>query len=408
MIFGMTEIVVFGMLGLLTSILMGFIITEGKRPLLLIYLLIGGVFAGWLSGVLWVYLTGGLGISLIALMIPVFISAFFTIASILFIPERMWRTERFNDVPNSTAVISIALLVLLIFSVGYISMPAVLPSSYNTQDLDFGDIEWTSNEIVLNENSVQKIKDTNQNLVELEVAKTSINGLKLMDNPSTSEYLNFKTTFSVAEDSTYTWNKPYVKIAVFKDKDGNKQLSSGDVLWSDLNIKLNTEDNNWVLNCLWEDNQPKYAIYTAKDTLLPIFHVNRISEWKDESGQKFLNTPDGLSTGKDMLSWEMTEEKIQLKESINSYASIGLNEETTIQGKIYCSAYETGEHYIYIQAFDAEITNPTDENAEPIAAKAIPFSIEPEADGIGQEWFILGFLAIIVLAGFVVLRKHRM
>ena len=408
MVFGITEIVAFGMLGLLTSLLMGMIITEAKRPLLLLYLMLGGVFTGWLSGVLWVYLTGGLGLSLVALIIPVFVSAFFSIISIVMIPDRMWMTERFNDVGKNTALVSVALLILLIFSVGYITMTAVLSSAYNTQELDFGELEWTSSEIILDENSVSNIAEEKEGFVDMQVAKTAFNGLKLMEDPSKGEYINFRTTFSVAEDSQYTWNKPYVKIAVFKDKDKNKQLSSGDVLWSDLNIKLDTENNNWVLNCLWENNQPKYAIYSAQDTLLPIFHVNRISEWKDDSGKTFLNTPDGLSAGKDMLSWELVDGKIELKEAINSYASLDVGEETTIEGKIYCSAYESGDHYVYIQAFDADVTDPTDETAEPVAVKAIPFSIHEDTGGIGQEWLILGFLAVIAIAGFIVLRKQRM
>jgi len=399
------EILLFGILGVLTSVIMGMIVTEAKNVKLLLFLIVEGVFFGWLSGALWIYLTGGLDIPLMALIVPIFVTAFFTTVFLTFVPEQIWRSS-FSVPTKTTTNISIALIFILCFVVAFTALPVEHPSLLADTTMDYS-TEWTGQVRVYQNAEVSPMNEISQETasLEFEAETSSISGMQMMENARQGEYLNFKVGMTVKDED---WNMPYITVAVFEDKDGNGQLSEGDLLWSDADFKITPSDENWKVNCVWENNKPTYSACIGKDELLPIFHTNTITTWKNEQNKKFKDTPEGFTPESDMVSWEKTNDTITLKEQIISYATISVGESTTIEGRIYCGVPAGKDNYVIIQAYDAMYSSPDNPVKESIGTKVIPFEVTEEQQKIGGEWYILGALGLILVIGIAVQRRKKM
>lgn len=400
------EVVAFGIFGMLTSAMMGLVITEGKRPMLTLFLLLEGMFVGWISGVIWVYLTGGLEVSAVALIIPVFISAFFSLLTIVYMPKNFWNRERFKKVSPIATVLSVLVLVGAIFMVFYSTLPTAYASVYSTETFFMEDVEWQPDAIIMRDTHIELFSATpTYSLpIQIETAKSSIQAFRMMEEPEEGGYMDFQVTMGVDEG---IWSKPYIKIVVFEDKDEDETLSAGDILWADTNYKIVTAVGNWRANCVWENGQPVASAFATETAILPIFHADTMTEWMDEEGQRFQNTPETFIPTHDMFSWEQTDNKIESKEQVISYASITEGEATSIRGRLYCHGASIGKHCILIRAYDAIITDPSEEEVDPIASKVIPFNIAGKQGGFGQEWTILLGLGCLVGVGIVVQRRKE-
>jgi hypothetical protein len=275
-------------------------------------------------------------------------------------------------------------------------------------------LDWKNGELTLDKKMVAdlSVAATNQNMILFKNAKSSISGLKMMEQPEENGYMDFQVTMSI----NGIWTKPYLKIAVFQDKDNNGRLSDGDILWADTSYKMvvGNDDIAWRTNCIWENGEPLSSAFVAEKTILPIYHANSISTWENENGKTFKNTPEGYIAPNNMFSWERVDNKIVSKEQVISYANIQDGQETTIKGKIYCSGETTGKNFILVQAYSADITDPITGDAvcstcvsAPLASEVIPFQIEQQTVGVGPEWYILIGLGLMVGLGVVIQRKKE-
>jgi hypothetical protein len=385
------EVLLFGMLGMLTSLIMGFIVTEGKSLHLNALLVLQGALTGWVGGIIWVVLTGGLQVTLFALLIPVLLSAFF---AFLILDRSSSRALGNRHISSRYSTIALAALFILAFGVAYTAMPTVYNSTSNTQQFTVSALDFNPDEQIV---TVPPASNMPSNRVPMDVtyigSSATINALS--ENPAKGMYYNFKIYFTPKTD----WIKPYIKIGIYRDTNGNGKLDTGDVLWSDADYALATDNTNWRTNCIWKNNIPTYGASSSNGKLLPIIHANQITKTHDESQIKFLNTPDGFTPQVDMLSWD---EK-GLTEQIVSYASVGAGETTTIQGEAFCNPDNTGKNIIVVNTYCACINEPYPlQDSQPMEQKIISFTVSATPQDttlMGMPLpgvaLILGFLVVI-------------
>jgi hypothetical protein len=376
------EVMLFGILGILTSAFISFYV-KGKDEKTVILCSLQGAFTGWLSGMIWVYLTGGLEVTLYAFVLPVFISAFFTIM----ILQRHPHTT--GSVEKNTGILATIGLFAIVFFVAFSSMPIAYQPSFNTESFSVQTLDWNPSETIVD---IQDVEPTYSIPIDITGSKTSITSLYTMsEDASYRSTLNFKVFFKPKAE----WMQPYVKIGVYKDIDKNGELSDGDILWSDANYKLVTDNSRWRTNCLWEDNVAKYGITSYNGKLLPIFHAQQLTQTKNEANVNFFNTPSGFTPQNDMLTWQDG----KLTEEIISYASINTGESSTISGSIYCGPDASTDNIIVVSAYDARNTNPFADNLQPLQEYIIPFDVTATP----QEVTVMGVPSVMVLVGLGVL-----
>ena len=384
------EIFLFMLLGAMSSAIMGFFISEGKSIKLLFVLGFQGIITGLISGYFWVTLTGGLDVGLVALTLPVIISSGISYIILYYIP----RSYGDVDVPESTTMVAGAFLVAIVFFVAFSSVPIAYSSSLNTQTFSVEPLDWDAGAKVVD---VDVITPTNAIPIEIEHKKSSTGIDALAEKPSEGRYMDFKITF----DPKIKWNKPYLKMAIYKDTDNDGKLSDGDIMWSDTNYKT-TSYSYWRTNCLWENGQPTYEILsTSEGKLLPIFHADQVTGTLDETGKTLKNTPQMYEPTADMLSWDSN----GLQDQVVKYASVDNDETTSIQGKIYCNRGTAGKHFILVRAYDATTSNPFSDDYPPIKEEIIPFEVTttPQTVTIVGIPLNLGLVIAVAFLGAIVI-----
>lgn len=381
------EVMLFGMLGALTSLAIGFFVTEGKSLRLNALLTLQGALTGWIGGIIWVILTGGLQITLYALVIPVFVSALF---SFLILDKSSARSLGNKHVDKKVSTLALVSLFILAFGVAYTAVPTIYKSTPNAQQFSVAPLSFTPNEQIVTTLSYT----TSSNIVPMDIDYTTSSATlnTMAENPAKGMYYNFKIYFT----PKIAWPEPYIKMAIYRDTNGDGKLSPGDVLWSDADYKISTENTNWRINCLWKNNVPQYGVFTSNGKMLPIFHASQITKVSDETNIKFLNTPEGFAPQVDMLSWN----EQGLEEQVLSYATVSAGETTTIQGRAFCNADNLGKNIIVVRAYCACISDPFTES-QPMQEKIIPFSVTPTAQDSKLAGIPLPGVALVL--GFMVL-----
>lgn len=403
----LAEVLVFALFGLLTSLTLDIFINKHNKPILTFFLLLEGAFFGWLSGVMWVYITGGLDLNVFSLIIPVIVSAFFTTLTLMYLPIRTGRIKGVGVVGN---VFSFVLLGGIIVALFLSTVPPTNVQAFNTEEFATQTEEWQIGQRTMDANTIGQFTVTPTNAIPIttKCATSSIKGLMMMEEPQPGSYMDFMISMDVGG----VWKEPYVKIAVFQDTDGDGKLSIGDIMWADSSYKMVLSSSDWRTNCVWENNQPVSCAFSTDSMILPIFHATGISMWKDDANQVFTNTPEGYVAPNDMMSWEKTGNTITLKENVLAYGSINSqyqiidtpmpmstdsNEVTTINGKLYVQGVPSGNNFILVRTYDASSTDPFDESANPITEQYVPFQVAGlQTGGIGSEWMILVGLGAIV------------
>jgi len=390
------EVMLFGMLGALTSLAMGIFITEGKSIRLNILLVLVGAFTGWIGGIIWVAMTGGLEITLFALIIPVAVSALFSFLILNRISARYLGNTYVSKQASTWALVA---LFILAFGIAYTAIPAVYSSTANVQTFSVSPIIFNPNEQLITTSTYTTA--TNTIPMDIDYIGSSATLSTMAENPITSSYYNFKIYIT----PKVPWTSPYIKMAIYKDTNEDGKLNQGDVLWSDADYKLSTENTKWRINCLWQGDVPQYGVFTSNGKMLPIFHANDITKAKDETNINFQNTPEGFIPASDMLSWNQQ----GLLEQVVNYATVNGGETTTIQGKAFCSPDKAGQNIIVVRTYDVAYASPF-MDAQPIQEKIITFSVTttPQDTTIAglpvtSIALILGFLVIIA---FIVAKKE--
>lgn len=391
------EVLLFGMLGVLTSAFISYFVTNGKEVKSIIICSLQGAFTGWLAGMVWVYLTSGLQVNLLSLVLPVFISAFFTIVLLQKLP-------RGHEKPVGKGISALASLGLfaLVFLVAFSSIPLAYRTIGNTTTFSIETLDYTPG---ASEVTTMDTSFSNRLPITIDVTKSSLSPFSMSENASVSSYLDFKVFFTSGGE----WTKPYITIGVYKDTDGDGELSTGDVLWSDTDYKLATANSLWRVNCLWENNVARYGMFSSDGELLPIFHADAITSVKDEVNVRFLNTPEGFTPQNDMLTWTDG----TLKEQVISYAAIAAGEASSIQGRIYCGPSTLGKNIIVAKAYCACLTEPFTD-AQPITEQVVSFTVTQSADdvnvmgvGVSPTGIFIG-LGVLLGIGLLYAKKTEM
>ena len=375
------------LIGLITAGVMTYIITEGKSNIVMFFMLLFGATFGWIVGMIFIFVTGGLELSVPWLVLPVITTAFastlmlykFRNIGAIFVYS-LGKSDRV------AAIFSVVILFVLIGSLVIIALPQGYSSSYNTQTFSAKDISFKNVATTLSTSQARHLNAvTPTGLVPItfDVTKSSVSFPRIAENPEQGDYLEFQLTFDVASGGGH-WEQPYIGMCVFQDSNGNGQPDSGEAIWSDLNYKGPTDPavKYWRANCIYNTDGSTYAeIFVAgingEMLLMPIFHANAISSWKTDSSYNFPNTPQGYTPPNDMLSWEISSGgSVTLKETVTSFASVSAGGSVTFEGKIYCPDGSAGSHGLLIRAFDMRYTDPFTPNEDPLAEHVMSFYVE--------------------------------
>jgi len=385
----MMEVVIFfGILGLMTAIGMWLIATESDKRYFF-PLVITGLASGWVTGLVWTYATGGLSVPLYATTFPVIASIFSSTIILFYLPA-----PRISErISNNLAKMTVALLVVLALFVSYSSIPITGTTVMETED--YSGITAQSVNTLTVDNRMAEIlsKDpTNEIPIQITALKNTVSPLSTTEDGIVGKYLHFKITFSVSQ---YDWVKPYVKILIFEDKDGNGEISKGDVLYRTTNYKVILNSGSWRANVKYTNNLPAEEIFVAniggEDVYLPIVH-GTVSVWKDDTQYTFANTPEGYTPPNDMLSWNDN----TLMETVQSFEVIPAGTSSYIEGKIYCS--NVGKYLLLVEAFDARYSDPFAHWFEdkPLSKEVIPFEVKAEQKPeITIDWTIGLALSVV-------------
>ncbi len=399
----------------LTSVSVGAFATNFKNPVISIILGLKGMFVGIIVGTVWLYVTKGTEITLFSMILPIIIS---TVTSYLMV-GRLKKSFRNEDFLIGKSVHSLVILgvFILAFIVAFTSMPLTYDTIANSQALPLSELdmemEWSTGQKEVQ--SVETVTTPQQVYIESNFMGSASSVGTLAEQPYNGAYYSFNLKFQ----SDVPWNKPYLKIGVYKDIDGDGSVSEGDMLWSDTNYKISTDNSLWRTNCVWKDNQPMACAFSSGDTLLPIFHAEKINQVFNEQEIKFHNTPEQFISSKDMISWEFKEDcescggTIQLKEQPLQFAALSKGEVTSIEGTIYCPSQSVGNNLLVVQAYDAE-SKTLDQiyNGEdtPVKETIIPFTVTQSVEqatimGIPHMMAVV-ILGILALAGIVFAKKE--
>jgi len=380
-----SEIMVFALLGIMTSATMGAVVTENiKKTILLAF---QGAITGFITAIIWIALTSGLDITLGSLIIPIVISAGISYITIYYTPE-----GSVSGVSDRTVSVTAIGLFLLVFIVAWSAIPITFGTSMNAQQYSVGALDWEPGETVVR---------TTQQSPTLEIpilvteSMSSISWDAFSETPSVGKYLEFKLTLQPYSD----WEQPYIKMGIYKDTDNNGRLSRGDVLWSDTDYVLETRYTLWRANCLWDQGQPTYGALSVDGNLLPVFHAKQITKTLDETGKTFGNTPENYVPQTDMMSWDSS----GLKDQVVSYASVESGQTATIYGKAYCNQESIGNNFILLQTYDARTSNPFSNDA-PLQEDIIMFEVTQQAEPItvaGIEMTGIAIPILIILGLFI-------
>jgi len=375
------EVLLFGMLGVFTSAFISYYIAGMKKPITVILCSFQGAFTGWLAGMMWVYLTGGLEVTLYALVMPVLISGFVT----LLILQRLPIGTEWSSTGKGTTILAGGAFLVIIFFVAFSSVPATYTSGVNTesfsvQTLDYSPTPEVVSQVYENGISVQSVP------IVIETSKSSVDFLTMSEDATPGSSLTFKIFFTPEAH----WTKPYITVAVYSDTDNNGKLSVGDIMWSDANYQVGTMFSNWRTNCLYTNGVATYSMQSNDGEPLPIFHANQLSKTKNDANVQFLNAM-GYAPQNDMLTWENG----VLTEQVIEYANIAPGQTSTIQGKIYCPSGATQNNIIVVKAYSADLTDPFAKGQPCVAEQTVPFTVSASA----AEVTVMGMPLVYILIG---------
>ena len=406
------------LLGLITAGAMSFIVNDGRSSVVTLFMFLFGAIFGWINGMVFIYLTGGLELSIPWLALPVITTLFASMIMLykfrdikaIFIRSAV-KTER------TAAILSVVVLFVLIGSLVVLALPQGYATSYNTQVFSIKNAEYEGSAITLSTsqaNKLMSVTPTGIIPITFDTAKSSVGFPRIAENPGEGDYLEFQLTFNVGSGGG-DWEQPYIGMCVFDDANGNSQLDSGETIWSSLIYKGPTESGNWRANCLYDAiGNPLAEVFTVNaggDILLvPIFHASDITVWKSDNQHTFLNTPEGYIPPSDMISWvQGPTGALTLKEQVTTFASISAGGSATFKGKIYCPEGFVGNHGLLVRAFDARYTTPYIPNLNPVSEHIMTFTIGegngngeyPAVDITSTSWVTVALLGLGTIGGTV-------
>ena len=110
-----------------------------------------------------------------------------------------------------------------------------------------------------------------------------------------------------------------------------------------------------------------------------------------------------------MMSWELSENQVSLKEQVTAFATVPAGSSVTFKGKIYCPSGSVGTHGLLVRAFDARYTNPYTSYEDPLAEHVMTFTVGgdenengngiPIIDVTDESWVVVAMLGIGTIGG---------
>jgi len=389
------QMIIYILLAVIVAVLIDIIVVEGRNDAVMIYMVILGAFTGWISFMIFVFATGGLAQFDIWAILPIILPTLVSIWVLIKFADVkvMFRRPRWKVGKYTSLVATLVLVVML----GSFAVLTIIPidvggtSIRETQTYDISGRLVTGNQRI--SSSVAKIasKDIQSSSILIDAHVSCVHFPVISENPEEEQYYNFEVTFSTSS-SGGDWSKPFIKIWFFADVDGSGGLNSGDAYISDYYYKFpTTVAGKLRCNLMWSGGSPfnQLNILNFDGTLgaLPMIYSD-ISQWKDDNGQTFYNTPENYVSPNDMLSWDYNDASnvVTLKESITSWTEITAGSSMpAIRGKIYFPVDSAGEYGVVYQAFDAGITpDPYDPGITPLAQKVDMFTVDPPGGNGGN------------------------
>ena len=379
--FLLDQMLVCALLGAIVSGVISILIIENRNDFLMLFMVLFGSTIGWLTGMAFIFLTGGLELSLPWMILPAIIVS---LSSILILCGLTGKKVMFTrprwKVGRSLAVgLSVIVVVSLVASLAVLAFPSY-GTSYNTESFSTHRMTTVTGYTSLTSSQVRMLTtEISPSFVSIDSTKSSVHFPVISANPDEGDYLEFKATFNVGS-SGGSWDQPYIKLAVIKDNNGNGDVDTGDEVWNPALYKFATKTGKqWRSNCLWDSGSPAIQLQVVsvggEIVYMPIFHASSITQWKDDHGQTFANTPEGYIPPIDQLSWELSGSSVSLKEDLTTFAVVGTGSSTNIEGKIHCPSGTAGSHLVVIQAFDFRYTDPFDPAETPLTQEIMPFTV---------------------------------
>ena len=384
------QIILCSLFGVITGVVASLVLApDRERPVFTIICGLIGATTGLWFGVAWIFLTGGTTINPIMTVGSVLTTLIVLLLSLSHIEEVI----RFIEKPHPyTGIVSFTILITLAFLLMFSAVPLYhsIPAGATFQNTMLS-LEEESGIPIDNTLAYQfSTANTCERCLPIQIeSSVHVAAVKFpffSSTPEVGEYLNFDVTFNVGTGGG-AWSKPYVKIAVFKDKDNSGTISPGDMLWSSQAFKVVTENSKWRSNLIYDlSGNPQIqlsgfgALYPTAISLLPVFHANTITSWKNDAGKTFDNTPEKYTSPHDQISWEYDEDSqtITLKETVTTFAEIGKGSSSTLKGKIYCPDTYKGKNIIWIGAYDLNFQDEPYQTGvgNPLVTKTNVFTIE--------------------------------
>jgi len=394
------EIFIMALIGTITGAITALIVEEGKHPIHMLFLTLLGATTGWISGMIWIYLTGGLSLTPIGLTIPVILTAFTSMITLSILKDKNLLPRTSYNIKPIATIASIAIIIILAFSatLPYLPIKGQQTQPTTTQPTSITTTPQTLHPITTSDIPSLQPQTTIANMLDISITKSAVKFPIIAENPQPGQYLNFEITFTV---STSDWIKPKIKIFIVKDNDNDGTISSGDDLWpSDLyKYPLNTD--SWRIHVAHHSDGTAQAIYwdTATGDTLWAYHATLIQPPSfNETGQTLTNTPEGFNCPNDMIS---ISQNGLLLDGIENYISIPKGTTITIDGKIYAPDNETyvGQHIISVIA--------ADDYYGPLATKTLTFTIQmpppPDINISITTWLVTaGLIAMLGVAAIYV------
>ena len=389
------EIIMLGLVGALTALITSIVVTRGKNTILLLFMILLGACSGWISGMIWVYLTGGLDLTIPAMILPIFFTLFFSMIALHYFKDKRVLPREFKTTPM-VVIVSIVLVIALAVALVIPYLPAqgettpaeagVIPSHITSQFRhELRPLTAAGLSAITPQITTAAIP------LDVEITKSSVSFPRIAENPDVGNYLAFEVTFTVSQ---YDWKKPIISIIVLKDGNENGVADEADSLWPfDLYKYPTNSGTNW--RCyVFHYSDVTVAQYWALDEnnnviLLPSFHSQISSPTYNEQGQTLYNTPEGFVCPNDMISVNTAGE---VEDQMTSWVKISKGSTATIQGKIYipddCD-WAIGQHLIHVIASDYDYGD--------IAYKDISFTVnepggKPVIDITVSTWVVAASL----------------
>lgn len=381
------EIIIIAFIGALTSTAISFYSTKGKADGIVIFMTLFGASIGWIIGMIFIFATGGLELTFEWLLLPVITTALLTVYMLYKFQDKRLIVFSNREKTNTAAMIlSIIILIALLGGAAAMSLPKTYTSAASIDYLSTSEsvrlISGSKTYELSGSDAYDISTPLSSNGISVGFTKSSVNFPRIAENPMEGDYLEFQATFTVSQNN---WVSPYIKMTVIYDADGSGTLSSGDQYWSDVDFKFATQSGKkWRTNLIWENNAPYIQIHQVSTgdniLILPIVHANTITQWKNDEGNSFMNTPENYNSPYDQLSWELIGSSINLKEDVSAFATINTGSSESIKGKIYCPTDSAGQHFLIIQAFDFNYHDPWDPDETPFAQEYMTFVVTEEDD----------------------------